>query len=79
MRPTAPNAGQGSSLGIGDNFELPFADATPVNSTIKGTQDEMSQRVNEYTVGRTFLGANNDAWNEFYQYFGDLRSRVECC
>lgn len=36
-KPDAPNEGQGSSLGIGHNFELPFADATPVSSPIKRT------------------------------------------
>lgn len=66
--------GQGSSLGIGHNFELPFANATHVSSPIKRTQDEMSQRrVNEYPVRRTFSGTNNDVWNEFYQYFEKSR------
>lgn len=65
--------GQGSSLGIGHNFELPFANATHVSSPIKRTQDEMSQRrVNEYPVRRTFSGTNNDVWNEFYQYFENI-------
>lgn len=72
LRPDAPNEGQCSSLGIGHNFELPFADATPVSSPIKRTQDEMSPRVNEYPVRRTFLGTNNDVWNEFYQYFENI-------
>lgn len=44
--------GQGSSLGIGHNFELPFANATPVSSPIKRTQDKMCPRVNEYPVIR---------------------------
>lgn len=45
--------GQGSSLGIGHNFELPFPDAAPVSSPIKRSQDKMSPRVNEYPVKRT--------------------------
>lgn len=73
--------GQGSSLGIGHNFELPFPDAAPVSSPIKRTQDKMSPRVNEYPVKRTYSGTYNNVWNEF-TYFkillssthGDLRS-----
>ena len=67
LRPNAPNVGQGSP-GIGHDLELPFADATP----IKRTQHEMSSRVNEYPVRRTFSGANNDVWNEFNQYFENI-------
>lgn len=76
LRPDARNVGHGSSLGIGHNFELPFADATPVSSPITRTQDEMSPRVNEYPVRRTFSGTNNDVWNEFYQCFENIAELI---
>lgn len=72
LRSDAPNKGQGSSLGIGHNFALSFAGETPVSSPIKRTQDEMSPRVNEFPVRRTFSGTDSNVWNEFYQYFENI-------